>query len=270
VIPFCFYVIRSLSYNVVLGCDFLKSSGACINCAEHRISLFDGLVQTSLTGQSDKSVVLKLAQDITIPSATEAIVKLAVPKRFQHRLGILETYAPIKNRFLLVAGTLIHPEGDTTLCKILNTGLKPQRLRVKTPIAQIGQIDLIDPFNRAMLCVDLPDNLQSENNVKMHSLPSHEERVRIFESKGITLDNPNLTLDQFSELTALLFEYQDLFCSAYEQLPTSRLPPYRIELTNNRLVRQKRYPLSLQQERLLEQYTDKLLQAKIVEPSTSP
>jgi hypothetical protein len=171
---------------------------------------------------------------------------------------------------LLVAGTLIHPEGDTTLCKILNIGLKPQRLRVKTPIAQIGQIDLTDPFNRAMLCVYLPDNLQDENNVKVHSLPSHEERVRILESKGITFDNPNLTLDQFSELTALLFEYQDLFCSDYEQLPTSRLSPYRIELTNNRPVRQKRYPLSPQQERLLEQYTDKLLKTKIVEPSTSP
>jgi hypothetical protein len=80
--PFCFYVIRSLSYNVILGCDFLKASGACINCADHRISLIDGLVQTSLTRQSDKSVVLKLEQDITIPPATEAIVKLAVPKRF--------------------------------------------------------------------------------------------------------------------------------------------------------------------------------------------
>jgi hypothetical protein len=170
-------------------------------------------------------VVLKLAQDITIPPATEAIVKLVVPKRFQHRLGILETYAPIKNKFLLVAGTLIHPEGDTTLCKILNTGLKPQRLRVKTPFAQIGQVGLTDPFNRAILCVDLPDNLQDKNKVKVYSLPSHEERVRILESKGITLDNPNFTLVQFSELTALLFEYQDLFCSDYEQLPTSRLPP---------------------------------------------
>jgi hypothetical protein len=153
---------------------------------------------------------------------------------------------------------------------ILNTRFKPQKLRVKTPIAQIGQIDLTDPFIWAMLCVDLPDNLQDENNVKVHSLPSHEERVRILESKGITLDNPNFTLYQFSELTALLFEYQGFFCSYYEQLPTSRLPPYRIELTNNRPVRQKRYPLPPQQERLLEQYTDKLLKTKIVEPSTSP
>jgi hypothetical protein len=233
--------------------------------------IFLNLLVPSLTGQSDKSVVLKLAKDITIPAATETIVKLAVPKRFQRRQGILETYAPLKNSFLLVAGTLIHPEGDTTLCKIRNTGLKPQRLRVKTPIAQIGQIDLTDPFNRAMLCNDLSDNLQDENHVLVHSLPSHEERVRILESKGITLDNPNLTLDRFSELTALLFEYQDFFCPDYEQLPTSRLlPPYCIEPTNNRPVRQKRYPLSPQQERLLEQYTDKLLKAKIVEPSTSP
>jgi hypothetical protein len=155
--------------RLYLDVIFFKSSGACINCTKHSISLFDGLVQMSLMGQSDKSAVLKLAQDITILPATEAIVKLAVPKSFQHRLGILETYAPLKNRFLLVAGTLIHPEGDTTLCKILNIGLKPQRLRVKTPIAQIGQIDLTDPFNRVMLSVDLPNNLQDENNVKVQS-----------------------------------------------------------------------------------------------------
>jgi hypothetical protein len=72
----------------------LKSSGACINCAEHGISLIDGLVQTTLTGQSDKSAVLKLAQDITIPPATEAIVKLAVQKTFSTQTRNLGDICP--------------------------------------------------------------------------------------------------------------------------------------------------------------------------------
>jgi hypothetical protein len=85
------------------------------------------------------------------------------------------------------------------------------------------------------------------------------------EKLGLTFDESCLSQEQFSKLTALLFEYQEIFCSDVEQLPASTLPPYRINLTNSQPVRQKRYPLSPQHEKLLEQYADKLLKAGIVE-----
>jgi hypothetical protein len=49
----------------------------------------------------------------------------------------------------------------------------------------------------------------------------------------------------------------------------SNLPPYEIKLTSNVPIRQKQYPLSPQQEVVMEKIVDKLLQAKIVQPSMS-
>jgi hypothetical protein len=49
----------------------------------------------------------------------------------------------------------------------------------------------------------------------------------------------------------------------------SNLPPYEIKLTTNVPIRQKQYPLSPQQEVVMEKIVDKLLQAKIVQPSKS-
>jgi hypothetical protein len=84
------------------------------------------------------------------------------------------------------------------------------------------------------------------------------------------LDNPNLTPEQFVQLTELLFQYQDIICSDYEQLPFSKLPPHELTLTDYTPIRQKQYPLSPQQEQVMEKYVDKLLKANIVRHSRSP
>jgi hypothetical protein len=54
-----------------------------------------------------------------------------------------------------MAGALVHPTENTTICHVINTGKTPRRMRAKTPIAQIGSIDLNDPFNQAMLSINL-------------------------------------------------------------------------------------------------------------------
>jgi hypothetical protein len=133
-----------LSHNVILGQDFLRSSGAIIDCANHSISLFDGLVNASLTNQRDRTTTLQLAKSVIIPPQTQAALRLLVPPRFQNKTSLLETYEPIKNQFLMVAGALIHPTNHLTVCCVVNAGLKPQKLRKYTPIARISSIDLDD------------------------------------------------------------------------------------------------------------------------------
>jgi hypothetical protein len=88
-------------------------------------------------------------------------------------------------------------------------------------------------------------------------------------SLGLKLDNTNLSLEQFVQLTELLFQYQDIFCSDYENLPESKFEPYELVLTDYTPVRQRQYPLSPQQEEVMEEYADKFLKAKIVGPSKS-
>jgi hypothetical protein len=67
-------------------------------------------------------------------------------------------------------------------------------------------------------------------------------------SLGLKLDKTNLTPEQFAQLTEVLFQYQDIFCSDYENLPESRLEPYELVLTDYTPIRQRQYPLSPQQE----------------------
>jgi hypothetical protein len=270
VVPCTFHVLKSLSHNVILGQDFLKSSGAIIDCANNCISLFDGLVNASLTSQRDQTMTLRLAKNVTIPPKTQTALRLLVPPRFQNKTSLLETYEPIKNQFLMVAGALIHPTNHLTVCCVLNAGQTPQKLRKYTPIARISAVDLNDPYNEALLSIDLRHSAQDSVPNAKTELLSHEQRREYLEKLGLTFDESCLSQEQFSKLTALLFEYQEIFCSDVEQLPASKLPPYRINLTNSQPVRQKRYPLSPQHEKLLEQYADKLLKAGIVENSTSP
>jgi hypothetical protein len=270
VIPFTFHVLRSLSHKLLLGQDFLRFSHAVIDCGERLITLFDGLVRAALTRFSDRDSVLRLAQDLIIPAATEVLVKLMVPQRHRRKVGLMETFSPLKNKFLVVANAIVKPKGNYTIGRILNIGLTTRRLRARTPIAYITPIDMNDPFNKAMLSVDTEQQESQEKSPRVTNMPEHADRIPILKALGLKLDNPNLTEEQFSQLTALLYEYQDIFCADYENLPISKLPPYQIKLTNDTPIRQKQYPLSPQQEMVMEKYVDKLLKAKIVQPSVSP
>jgi hypothetical protein len=212
----------------VLGQDFLRFSGAIIDCGYHSISMFDGLVHAVLTCFTQREAVLRLTQNVIIPAATEALVRLAVRYLHRHKLGLMYTFAPLKNKFLVVANALVQPKGPFTIGRILNIGQTPRKLRANTPIATIMSVDMEDPFDQAMLTEkpEVVETLESARNTRQ--MPEHEKRVKILTSLWLQLNNPNLTPEQFAQLTELLFQYQDIFCSDYEQLPFSKLPPHDI------------------------------------------
>jgi hypothetical protein len=60
--------------------------------------MFEGLVHASLTCFTQRDSVLRLAQNIIIPATTEALVKLIVPRLCKRKLGLMSTFAPLKNK----------------------------------------------------------------------------------------------------------------------------------------------------------------------------
>jgi hypothetical protein len=83
VVPFHFHVLKSLSHKMLFGQDFLRFSNAVIDCGIRSISMFEGLVHAALTCFTERDSVLRLAQNIIIPAATEALVRLVVPRLFK-------------------------------------------------------------------------------------------------------------------------------------------------------------------------------------------
>ena len=99
-----------------------------------------------------------------------------------------------------------------------------------------------------MLSLDVNNNVSTSLAQKKAIKVPHEERVKFLQSKGLVFDNPNLSEEQHSQLSALLYEFQEIFCAEYDQLPLSNLPSYHINLRNDTPIRQKRYPLPPLQE----------------------
>jgi hypothetical protein len=136
VIPFTMHVLRSLSHRLILRQDFLQFSNAVINCGDRSITLFEGLVCAALTRCQDRDSVLGLTQDIILPAATKALIKLAVPYHLRRKTSLMETFPQLKNKFLVVANAVVHSTGRYTVRRIANTGLTARRLKARTAIAR--------------------------------------------------------------------------------------------------------------------------------------
>jgi hypothetical protein len=268
--PWTFYVLKSLAHDVILAQDFLQAANAIIDCANNNITLFDGLVSLYMSNRADSRNTLRLAQSVIIPAASQAIVKLIIPRLWQNKTSLIESYSPIKNKFLAMAATVIHPRSNVAIGRILNAGLTPRKLKAGMRLATISAIDLNDPFNKAVL---MPKTNSAQNEPKtedqQENRPPHAERLKYLQQIGLKFDNPNLSTEQLEQLTELLYDYREIFCSEVSQLPVSKLEPYKIELKDNVVVRRKRYPMSLQNEEILDKYCDEMIKAGICEKSTS-
>jgi hypothetical protein len=97
VIPFSFCVLNNLTHDCIFGMDFLTSSGAEINLAQQSLTLYDGLVVAALINRVDRSELVRLAQSITIPPKTEAIVPVMLHGKHRAKLSLIEIWPPIKN-----------------------------------------------------------------------------------------------------------------------------------------------------------------------------
>jgi gag-polyprotein putative aspartyl protease len=127
-VPFTFCVLRSLSHAIILGCDFFRETQAVISYGTRSISLYDQLVCAPLTFQSDKTALLRLLHDVTIPPLSEAILRVKVPEKYVNKICTVATYEPIKSRQLLTAAALIEPKTSTSICRIANFSNAQRRL----------------------------------------------------------------------------------------------------------------------------------------------
>jgi hypothetical protein len=92
VIPFRFYVLQGLSYNCSLGIDFWTHARATIDCNRRLLSLYEGLVVAPLIHNTDRESILCMADAVTIPPRTEALVPVTIHPKYAHRINVAESW----------------------------------------------------------------------------------------------------------------------------------------------------------------------------------
>ena len=102
-IPYQFCVLRGLSYQCILGVDWLYDVKGQINFANGVLSVYDNLLSVALIRNVDRSSLLLLSKPLTIPPLTEALVPVVLNRKFNNVVSLVETFQPIKTRLLAVA-----------------------------------------------------------------------------------------------------------------------------------------------------------------------
>ena len=264
IVNFC--VLRNLGISCILGVQFLRDTQAVLTCAKKSLSLFDGLVNLPLICNFDRNSVLLLKSATTIPARSERFVPVILHPKYVSQTLMVEGWPSLKNRMVAIAGAIISPDSNTTYCRIVNAGFAPKRLKARSPIATVSRIT-IDAKNNSHL---LPNRPQHCMAMTEEILPPHTDRMKALNSLGIPFQDTALAEDQLSELSSLLYRNRDLFATNDLDMPGSNVIDHQFTLDTTRSIntRQFRQPPYLTEE--LKKHSQRLLDAGIVQRSTSP
>ena len=227
-IQYQFCVLRELSYHCILGVDWLYDVKGQINFADGVLSVYDNLLSVPLIRNVDRASLLLLSKPITIPPLTECLVPVMSDRKFNNIVSLVEAFRPIQSRLLAVAASAVIPRGATTMCRIVNLGDFPKRLRAKTAIATITPLDVNDPFNSELRGEVLSPRAPMCATISDEAVPSHDVRLKLLTERGLSLSPSTLTTEQFEKLSYLLYQNAELFITEMDQLPGSDLVEHKI------------------------------------------
>ena len=274
IVPFNFFVADQLSDHCILGTDFLKQTQAKIDFSDGVVSFFHDLVVLPLLSRSQCTSMVRLVGKTKIPPMAQALIQVKAPPKFSNTDCYLEGTPTIGTRGLIVARSLVRPSDTNTLtCQILNTKSVAVNLKANTPIATLSYFNGNDPFNQAALSRPMSSSPHAVNAIRPDAsfLPNHSQRLATLTELGISFaENPAITPVQLEQLSAFLYKNKDLFAADITELPGSQIMTHHFETTTEVPIRQRQFRLPPHLENEMQRQVDKLLDAKIITPSTSP
>jgi len=270
IVPHTFIVLPSLFHDCLLGSDFLIQSQAAVDFGSRNVIFFNGLTTLPLLALRTPHNILRLAQKLTIPPRSEAISRVLIPRKFKPQPCIMEALPSLQARKVAVARVLLNPSRSThSVCRLLNPTNAPITLDAKTPVATMEPIDLNDAVNRNSL-TGPPTSISQTTRPKPSIPVSHEMKIKHLRDLGLPLGQEQMTREQYEDLISFLYENKDLFATSLKDLPGSDIVTHKIVTTTDTPIRQRQFrqPPHLAAE--MDRQCQKLLDANIIAPSTSP
>ena len=270
VIPHAFNVLRKLTHSCILGMDFLNANSGTIYCSHGALTLHDGLVTLTMAPKTDRSTLLCLTETVIIPARSEGLVPIRVHKKYRSQPVCIQTYPPLKDKLIAIAGAIIQPFNMETMCRIVNLAAHPRKIRAKTPIAQIMNVDFLDPINSVMFEKQHRKAPRTEiNSITEMTIPPHHERVKALEEIGLDISQADLDATNYGKLTALLYEFKSQFAKDGAGVVRSNLTPHEIILTDETPIRVKQFRQPPHLQDTIRKHCQELHAANIIEPSDS-
>ena len=138
--PGTFNIVKNLTHELILGCDFMTSNKVKHDFYSNSVTFEDDLVAT-LDYKIPEAHVRTIAS-VVIPPFTEAIVRARVDEYYRPQTSIIE---PVHNLFakrLALARCVVSPTNDKVIVRMLNPTASTVFLKKRTKIGTIEPIDI--------------------------------------------------------------------------------------------------------------------------------
>ena len=256
-------VVPNLSYNVVLGRDFLHKYRAVIDVGHEKVTFSDNNTILFATGdfppitsevRSAKTFVIDGSSEVVIPAFLTSFPSEPV-------VGLIEGIPKLSDRYhLLCASTLCKPDSDGRVTlRLFNPSDDPVLLHKGTPIGEFKE------------------TLATDEIISLDSDPS----VSVVDSSAATTSNdahtnfrglpsPKLSFSENKKLQLLLDQYSDIFATSSLDLGHTKIIQHKIDTGEAIPIKQQPYRVSHHQKASIEKHISDMLDQGIIEVSSSP
>ncbi|MEO0683466.1 MAG: reverse transcriptase domain-containing protein [Cyanobacteria bacterium J06649_11] len=271
-----FHVIDGLSFNIIIGHDFLLQNNGMINYKEKKLTLeIDQPIQQDPSERPKCKPLPVQHMNITASQTPLFSKKKRTFRPFSEVMWQFRYDFPTDDDYIFEPAPdlqkqvkiLISPamfRGETKLITLKTTCINDKHLTIPSGslLGTLTKITAIAPMTEDYIDDKARDVLQKEERSKKTQLENKEKiDVKI---------NPNLTEQQKEQIERIIQENKSTFANTFQDLGTTPLVKHIIHTGDAAAIRQKPYRVSPKQRQMIDKELDKMIEKGLVRKSTSP
>ena len=269
-------VVVGLSYNIVLGRDFLHDFSAIIDVRGQVVTFVGGNTVT-FASENDAPIVsnVKVAKTMVIDAQSESIIPATLTTSLQLPVvGLIEALPKLSDRYHLHgACTLSCPgENGEVSFRLLNPSDTPVVLHKGSVIGKFEQLrsptDIVPLTPNDRLCAAAASR-QQECQAQPLLAPLRMP-ADAFHLQFNSVPNPSLTTAENAKLAELLTNFSDIFASSSLDLGHTQLVQHEIDTGDARPIKQRPYRVSNSHRVEIDRHISNMLDQNIIQVSASP
>jgi len=265
-------VISDLSDNIILGTDFMSTYNVTLDYMHGTVQI-DDLINVPLASKDSRQRVVRTVNSVFIPPLSEAIIPVAVHKRFIGENILLE--APPTHPFdkFATARVIVKPSSINTVCRILNHQTNPIVLRrgeciaIVSDVLRDDELHVVNKNTVNRLSSEMPTANPTNSAFSSTRPPTRAMLDDFLKRTGIQISDKAHTDDRY-RVAQLLFEFQDLFKTSVKDIHQCNVKPFDINLRSDKGAYTRQYKLNAADSAEVESQIKDMLAANVIEPAT--
>ena len=237
-------VVKGMTFDLVIGRDFLKAQNAVIDFSSQSLKL-----------ENNMKVVAPCT--VSVPPHSEVLIQGTIKKGCPSNIvGICTPYRTVESLGLLGARTLVSSKNNIVPVRVMNPNDYSIDIFKKTNIGQVSPV--YEDFQVTSRDLSNAKELGRSTDVSAEKIE-------------FDLSESDLNPNQKKELKALLNDYQHVFSQTPYDLGYTEVVTHEIKVPDNQLpIRVPPHRANPHQRRAIEDQIKTLLAQDVIEPCQSP